>query len=119
MAGFRTAGLGNYSIDHFGGYWCAGGRFQGSWLGVLGWGYLYAGYLLFSRIEVGDMHARLKLVSQGWMGAAILVSIGGIVGVACWRLGVDNFLVHENICLIGEKERGLLPLFGIRMCWRI
>jgi hypothetical protein len=73
-----------------------GGDFKESWLGVLGWGYLYAGYLLFSRIEVGDMHARLKLVSQGWMGAAILVSIGGIVGVACWRLGVDNFLVHEK-----------------------
>ncbi len=73
-----------------------GGNFMGSRTGLLGLAYLYAAYLLFSRVEFKDIGETLKLVTAGWMGAAILVSLGGLIGILCWWMDIDTFLVHEK-----------------------
>ncbi len=82
------------------------GNFEASRLGILGLMYLYASYLVLSRIQFGNIESVFRQVTKGWIFAAIIVGLGGVVGLIAWVFGVSSFLVHEKyLPYLGESVR--------------
>ncbi len=82
-----------------------GGALVESIGGVLGWWYLFAVYLLFSRLRITPADLS-RISTSGWTAAAVVVSLGGILGWLVWHWGLANFLVVEKyLPYLGENVR--------------